>query len=123
VLGILEHVYNTYSCETTIHASYSLVLTQWQVVSPGEQLGPGQIYDSNRTTLMAALREQGFMAVDLGVARDRQGTCDQAVAVSVVGVCTMFLDFIGGFKCTIFCSLHDSQKLSHDNLATLSLLT
>lgn len=64
-------------------------------MSPGEQLGPGQIYDSNRTTLMAALREQGFVTVDLGVARDRQGTCDQAVAVSVVGVCTMFLDFIG----------------------------
>ena len=43
----------------------------WQVVSPGEPLGPGQIYDSNRTTLTAALREQGFTPVDLGVARDR----------------------------------------------------
>lgn len=43
-----------------------------EVVSPGEPLGPGQIYDSNRTTLMAALREEGFPPQDLGVARDNR---------------------------------------------------
>ena len=41
-----------------------------EVVDPGERLGAGQIYDSNRTSLMAAVREQGLAAVDLGVARD-----------------------------------------------------
>ena len=41
-----------------------------EVVEPGEKLGAGQIYDSNRTSLMAAIREQGLVAVDLGVARD-----------------------------------------------------
>ena len=42
-----------------------------QVVSSGEPLGPGQIHDSNRTTLMAAVREEGFVPLDLGVAQDR----------------------------------------------------
>ena len=30
----------------------------------------GQIYDSNRTTLLAVLKEQGFPVVDLGIAQD-----------------------------------------------------
>ena len=41
-----------------------------QVVTPGNPLGPGQIYDSNRNMLLASLTEQGFPASDLGVARD-----------------------------------------------------
>ena len=51
--------------------SLTRLLYSPQVVSPGDPLGPGQIYDSNRTTLTAALREQGFTPMDLGVARDR----------------------------------------------------
>ena len=42
-----------------------------EVVNPGQPLAAGQIYDSNRTTLMAAVKEQGLVAVDLGIARDR----------------------------------------------------
>lgn len=41
-----------------------------QVVTPGNPLGPGQIYDSNRSTLLASLSEQGFPAADLGIAVD-----------------------------------------------------
>ena len=42
-----------------------------KVVDPTSELGAGQIYDSNRSTLLGALREQGFQAVDVGIARDR----------------------------------------------------
>ncbi len=40
---------------------------------PGESVGPGQIRDSNRFSLMAAVHEAGGEAIDLGVARDRRG--------------------------------------------------
>lgn len=42
-----------------------------EVVNPGQPLAAGQIYDSNRTTLMAAVKEQGLVAMDLGIARDK----------------------------------------------------
>ena len=42
-----------------------------QVASPGECLEPGKIYDSNRVALMAAIREQGFRGMDMGIALDR----------------------------------------------------
>ena len=42
-----------------------------EVVNPGQPLAAGQIYDSNRTTLMAAVKEQGLMPLDLGIARDK----------------------------------------------------
>lgn len=42
-----------------------------EVVNPGQPLAAGQIYDSNRTTLMAAVKEQGLVAVDLDIARDK----------------------------------------------------
>lgn len=41
-----------------------------QVIEPGQVLLAGQIYDSNKTTLMAALREQGFECHDAGLAED-----------------------------------------------------
>ena len=41
-----------------------------EVVDPGQPLAAGQIYDSNRTTLMAAVREHGIVPLDLGIARD-----------------------------------------------------
>ena len=42
-----------------------------QVVDPTNELMEGQIYDSNRSTLLAALKEQGIPTYDLGIARDR----------------------------------------------------
>lgn len=41
-----------------------------ELVEPDAPLGPGQIRDSNRFSLMAALREAGAEAVDLGIAPD-----------------------------------------------------
>jgi molybdopterin molybdotransferase len=41
-----------------------------ELVEGGMPLGPGQIRDSNRYTLLGLLRRDGFVAVDLGIARD-----------------------------------------------------
>jgi molybdenum cofactor synthesis domain-containing protein len=41
-----------------------------ELVELGGVLLPGQIHDSNRRTLMALLRRDGFAVVDLGIARD-----------------------------------------------------
>ncbi len=40
---------------------------------PGEALGPGQITNTNRYTLLAAVQEAGGIIVDAGVARDERG--------------------------------------------------
>lgn len=42
------------------------------MVTPGEPLGPGHIYDSNRSTLLASLAEQGFPSTDVGLAVDNR---------------------------------------------------
>ena len=44
----------------------------------GEQLGPGQIYDSNRYTLYSMLSAQGMDLIDMGVIRDDQAAVEQA---------------------------------------------
>ncbi|WAR19582.1 GEPH-like protein [Mya arenaria] len=41
-----------------------------ELCEPGSGLVPGRIRDSNRYTLMAALREHGFPYTDLGIAKD-----------------------------------------------------
>lgn len=41
-----------------------------EVVPPGAALKPGQIRDSNKTTLLALLGKNGFPASDAGIARD-----------------------------------------------------
>jgi len=42
-----------------------------ELVEPGQELGPGQIYDSNRPMLRAALTGMGFEVADLGHLEDR----------------------------------------------------
>lgn len=44
-----------------------------ELAPPGSRPRPGQIYDSNRYGLLAALREFGAEAIDLGVASDDAG--------------------------------------------------
>lgn len=41
-----------------------------EIVAPGGTLKPGQIRDSNKTTLMTLLQENGFPAFDAGIAHD-----------------------------------------------------
>jgi molybdopterin biosynthesis enzyme len=48
------------------------ILYHFQVVDPTTKvLKEGQIYDSNRSTLNAALKEQGFPVADMGIAMDK----------------------------------------------------
>ncbi len=44
-----------------------------ELCEPGTAPGPGQIRDSNRFSLMAAVHDAGGETIDLGVARDRSG--------------------------------------------------
>ena len=55
------------------------------VDGPGE-LGPGQIRDSNRRTLLALLEEAGCVPVDLGLARDDEPEITAAIG-SAVATC------------------------------------
>jgi molybdopterin molybdotransferase len=44
-----------------------------ELVAPGDEISPGQIYNSNRFTICGLLSAWGFQVVDLGVARDDPG--------------------------------------------------
>ncbi len=51
--------------------SVAVLSTGNEIVDPSEStLNPGQVYDSNRSTLLAILKEQGFPSVDLGIVED-----------------------------------------------------
>jgi molybdopterin molybdotransferase len=50
-----------------------------ELVEGAATLRPGQIRDSNRPTLLALVRQSGFTAVDLGLARDDEALIESAV--------------------------------------------
>jgi molybdopterin molybdotransferase len=50
-----------------------------ELVDGPQDLRPGQIRDSNRPTLLALVRQSGFVPVDLGLARDDEATIASAV--------------------------------------------
>jgi molybdenum cofactor synthesis domain-containing protein len=54
-----------------------------ELVDQSQPLQPGQIYDSNRRTLLGLVRQAGCTAVDLGVARDDESAITAAVAKGV----------------------------------------
>ena len=49
----------------------AILSTGDELVEPGEPLGPGQIRDSNRAMLQAAVRAAGGVPIDLGIASDQ----------------------------------------------------
>jgi len=53
-----------------------VITTGDELREPGEVLGPGQITNTNRYTLLAAIEEAGGQVVDAGVARDERGDLD-----------------------------------------------
>jgi len=54
-----------------------------ELVEAGAPLQPGQIRDSNRTTLLGLLRRDGYGAVDLGIARDVEADIRERIADGV----------------------------------------
>ncbi len=50
-----------------------------ELVEPGSPLGPGQIRDSNRAMLIAAIQAVGGDAVDLGISGDSQSSLEASV--------------------------------------------
>jgi molybdopterin molybdotransferase len=60
-----------------------LVLTTGdELREAGEALGPGQITNTNRYTLLAAVEEAGGIVVDAGVARDERGDLSERMAAA-----------------------------------------
>jgi molybdenum cofactor synthesis domain-containing protein len=50
-----------------------------ELIPPGQPLGPGQIYDSNRLTLLNLVAEAGGVPVDLGLVRDEEAAIEAAI--------------------------------------------
>ncbi|RPJ54750.1 MAG: molybdopterin molybdenumtransferase MoeA [Dehalococcoidia bacterium] len=55
-----------------------------ELVEPGEKLQPGQIRDTNRFTLMAAVQQAGAEPLDLGIVRDKQNDLKATIERSLV---------------------------------------
>ena len=53
-----------------------------ELVEPGRPLGPGQIRDSNRVTLLALVAQEGWQAVDLGLIRDDEAAISEAITAA-----------------------------------------
>jgi len=56
-----------------------VISTGDELVDDGAPLGPGQIRDSNRLTLLSLVAESGFEAVDLGLVRDDEDAIEAAL--------------------------------------------
>jgi molybdenum cofactor synthesis domain-containing protein len=54
-----------------------------ELIDGGEALQPGQIRDSNRSTLIALLKRDGFVPLDLGIARDDEDEIEAALRDAV----------------------------------------
>jgi len=57
-----------------------LLTTGDELREPGEALGPGQITNTNRYTLLAAVQDAGGIVIDAGVARDERGDLIERLA-------------------------------------------
>lgn len=53
-----------------------------ELVTPGKELKPGQIYNSNRPVLIALCEQLGFTAIDCGIVEDTLGATKAALAAA-----------------------------------------
>jgi len=76
-MGLLASV-GVGSIEVYRRLRVAIFFTGDELIEPGEPLQPGQIYDSNRYTLLGLLDTLGCDVVDLGVVGDTLGATKQA---------------------------------------------
>jgi len=82
VLGVLASV-NVREVTVYPRVRVAVLSTGDELVDDGSPLRPGQIRESNRTMLFAALREAGCEPVDLGIVRDDEAQLEQVLREAV----------------------------------------
>jgi molybdopterin molybdotransferase len=82
-LGVLASI-GREKVAVVARARVGVLSTGDELVEGAGELGPGQIRDSNRHTLLALVRQSGFEAVDLGVARDTEDAIRGVIQRGVV---------------------------------------
>lgn len=77
-LGLLATVGRT---QVSVHRRpvVAVMSTGDEIVNPDQTPGRGQIRDSNRFTLIAAVREAGADAIDLGIITDQEGHLEETI--------------------------------------------
>jgi molybdenum cofactor synthesis domain-containing protein len=81
-LGVLASI-GRETVATSGRARVGVLSTGDELVDGAGELGPGQIRDSNRHTLLALARRHGFHAVDLGTAPDDEEAIRRAITRGV----------------------------------------
>jgi len=78
VLGVL-HTLGVADVAVVRRPRVGVFSTGDELVAAGEAVGPGQIRDSNRPTLLAMVAATGAVAVDLGLVRDDEAAIEAAL--------------------------------------------
>ena len=61
------------------HVKVAIFSTGDELAEPGEELKPGQIYNSNRTMLLAICKQLGFVTIDCGIVEDTLAATQHAL--------------------------------------------